>query len=241
MRLRFEAPDRLEGDLQGVDVELRDKEEDEGVDLLTLHVDFDDRDTINSDKGDEQAFKNGIAVEGYQKSNLKGEGLNDLHYGVIVEDITPKYNFVKLEVLDVKEGKTEGPRFTLPKLEAAKKPVNSRAGFEEGETFPPPDWELSVVSGNICRPDEAAALTDSRGLLCQDLQSSHERLIRAGLRFPLPIDRFPARPIPMSWRLGAHIQPAELAMSKGQVIHPLAFLAGDDSGGRRLSAEDQRR
>jgi murein DD-endopeptidase MepM/ murein hydrolase activator NlpD len=34
--------------------------------------------TINSDKGDEHAFKNGIAVEGYQKSNLKGERLRDL-------------------------------------------------------------------------------------------------------------------------------------------------------------------
>jgi hypothetical protein len=128
--------------------------------------------------------------------------------------------------LDVKRGKTESPNFPLPKLEAGKKPVNSRAGFEEGETFPPPDWELSVLSGNICQPDEAAALTDSRGLLCQDLQSSQGSLIRAGLRFPLPIDRLPS--LPMSWRLTADIQPAELQMSKGQVIHPLAFLAGDD-------------
>jgi hypothetical protein len=32
----------------------------------------------------------------------------------------------------------------------------------------------------------------------------------------------------MSWRLRADIQPAELQMSKGQVIHPLAFLVGDD-------------
>ena len=32
----------------------------------------------------------------------------------------------------------------------------------------------------------------------------------------------------MSWRLKADIKPAELEMSKGQVIHPLAFLAGDD-------------
>ncbi|MBA2592483.1 MAG: M23 family metallopeptidase [Gammaproteobacteria bacterium] len=223
VRLCFAVRDRREGDLQAVDVELTG----EGVALRKLHVDFDDRDTINSDKGDEQAFKNRIAVEGYQKSNLKGEGLTDLHYGVIVEDITPKYEFVKLEVLDVNKGKTESPKFPLPKLEAGEKPVNSRAAFEDGETFPPPEWELSVLSGNICRPDEAAALTDARGLLCQDLQSSQGRLIRAGLRFPLPIHRLPSLSIPMSWRLGADIQPAELQMSKGQVIHPLAFLAGD--------------
>jgi hypothetical protein len=32
----------------------------------------------------------------------------------------------------------------------------------------------------------------------------------------------------MSWRLVAEIEPAELAMSNGQAIHPLAFLVGDD-------------
>ena len=51
-------------------------------------------------------------------------------------------------------------------------------------------------------------------------------LIRAGLRFALPVDRSPVRP--MSWRLRADIRPAELQMDKGLVIHPLAFLAGDD-------------
>jgi hypothetical protein len=32
----------------------------------------------------------------------------------------------------------------------------------------------------------------------------------------------------MSWRLRAEIQPAELQMDKGLVIHPLAFLAGNE-------------
>jgi hypothetical protein len=218
VRLRFEALDRREGDLQSVDVELSDEE---GGELLKLHVDFDGRDTINSDKGDQHAFKNGIAVEGYQKSNLKGERLSDLHYGVMAKDIAPKYKFVKLEILDVKKGKTESPKFPLPKLETGQKPVNSRTGFEEGETFPPLEWDLIVLSGNICQPDEAAALTDSRGLLCQDLGSSPGTLIRAGLRFPVPVDA--SRALPMSWR----IKPTELEMDKGSVIHPLAFLAND--------------
>jgi hypothetical protein len=51
-------------------------------------------------------------------------------------------------------------------------------------------------------------------------------LIRAGLRFALPVGRSRVRP--MSWRLRADIQPAELLMDKGLVIHPLAFLAGND-------------
>ena len=222
VRLSFAVRNRREGDLQGVDVELRG----EGVDPLELRVDFDDRESINSDKGDEQAFKKGIAVEGYQKSNLKGEKLNDLHYGVLIKGITPEYKSVKLRVMDVKNEQPKSAEFTLPTLVAGKKTVNSRAGFEEGEAFPPPGWELSLLPGNVCRPDEAAALTGSRGLLCQDLQSLQGTLIRAGLRFALPVDRSPVRP--MSWRLRADIQPAELQMSKGQVIHPLAFLIGDD-------------
>jgi len=85
---------------------------------------------------------------------------------------------------------------------------------------------LQLLPGNVCRPDEVAALKGSRGLLCQDLQSSQGTLIRAGLCFALPIDRLPV--LPMSWRLRADIQPVELWMSKGQVIHPLAFLRGNE-------------
>jgi hypothetical protein len=236
LRLRFDVVDRREGDLQGVDVELTG----EGVDPRKLHVDFDDRNTIVSDKGDQHAFnEQGIAVEGYQKSNLKGEGLNDLHYGVLVKDIAPEFKSVKLQVLDVKNGNPKSAEFSLRTLDTAEKPVNSRAGFEESETFPPPGWELSVLSSNICRPDEAAALTGSRGLLCQDLQSVQGALIRAGLRFALPVDRSLVRP--MAWRLRADIKPAELQMDRGLVIHPLAFLVGNDMGAaaclRKISSD----
>jgi len=215
-RLRFEVPDRREGDLQGVEVELRG----EGVEPRKLHVDFNDRDTIVSDKGDEHAFnENGIAVEGYQKSNLKGEGLSDLHYGVIVKDITPEFERVKLQVLDVKNEKPETAEFSLPKLKADEKPVNSRVDFE-GQTFPPQGWQLNLLPGNVCRLDEADPLR--RSLLCQDLQSSQGIVIRSGLCFTLPVSV-----LRMSWRLEADIKPAELEMKRGQVIHPLAFLAGD--------------
>jgi hypothetical protein len=245
VRLCFEALDRREGDLQAVDVELRG----DGVEPRKLHVDFDDRDTIVSNKGDDRAFnENGIAVEGYQKSNLKGEGLSDLHYGVLVKDITPEYERVVLQVLDVKKGAPKSTEFSLPTLEADEQPVNSRGSFEEGEAFPPQGWELHVLPGNVCRPDEAAALHDKQGLLCQDLQSSQGPLIRAGLRFALPAGRVPvgslqgtliraglgfALPVsspvrPMSWRLKADIRATELQMDKGLVIHPLAFLIDDD-------------
>jgi hypothetical protein len=222
VRLSFSVRNRREGDVQAVQVELKRG----GVTTRELRVDFDDRKTINSDKGDEHAFKNGIAVEGYQKSNLKGEGLNDLRYGVLVEDVASTDDSVNIRIQDVKNKKSKTAEFPLPTLEAGKHPVNSHVGFEEGESFPPPGWELSVRSGNICRPDLAAVLTGSRGLLCQDLQTVQATVIRAGLRFALPVNRSPVSP--MSWRLKADIKPVELEVEEGLVIHPLAFVIGGD-------------
>jgi hypothetical protein len=98
----------------------------------------------------------------------------------------------------------------------------------ESQIFPPRGWRLHLLPGNVCRPDEAAAFKGNRGLLCQDLQSLPGTLIRAGLCFTLPVGRLSARPRPMSWRLKVGIKPAELQMDRGQVIHPVAFLSGDD-------------
>jgi hypothetical protein len=184
----------------------------------SIHVSFDDRTTINSAKGDEQAFKNGIAVEGYQKSNLKGDGLLDLHYGVLVDDIPPEDTFVKLNVLDVENWKLESAEFRLPELKAGEEPVNSLVDFED-QIFPPQGWELNLLSGNVCGTNDTDPLSGIQDMLCRDNQSSQGRLIRAGLSFALPARR-------MSWRLEADIKPTELEMERDQVIHPLAFLAG---------------
>ena len=213
IRLFFEALDRREGDLQAVEVELRGV----GGASRSIHVNFDDRTTINSAKGDEQAFKNGIAVEGYQKSNLKGDGLLDLHYGVLVDDIPPDDKFVKLNVLDVKNGKLESHEFPLPELKAGEEPIDSSVDFED-QIFPPQGWELNLLSGNVCSENDTDPLSDSRDMLCQDNESSQGRLIRAGLTFVLPPRR-------MSWRLEADIKPTQLGMERDQVIHPLAFMA----------------
>lgn len=219
VRLRFDGVNRREGDVQSVDVELAGQ----GGASRTYHVDFDDRETIASDKGDEHALKNGIAVEGYQKSNLKGDGLKELHYGVLIKNIAPEYDSVALRVADVKRENPKSAEFILPKLGAGKKPVNVRAGFESGEVFPPQSWVVHLTPGNVCRPD--AVPTGGRQLLCQDIHSSQGTMIRAGLRFALSPDRAVR---PMSWRLRADIHPVQLQIDKGQVIHPLAFLAGDD-------------
>jgi hypothetical protein len=127
--------------------------------------------------------------------------------------------------VDVERRPPETAEFRLPTLGEDEPRVNSLVSFE-GQIFPPRGWKLHLLPGNVCRPDPAAALDRSRGLLCQDLQSSPGALIRAGLCFALADDRSPVRP--MSWRLRADIQPPELLMDPGVVIHPLAFLAGND-------------
>jgi hypothetical protein len=91
----------------------------------------------------------------------------------------------------------------------------------EDHTFPPQGWELNLLPANVCRPDKNAADAGARSLLSKDLRSLQGTLIRSGLRFALPAHR-------MSWRLKADIKPTELEMSKGQLIHALAFLLGDD-------------
>jgi hypothetical protein len=214
VRLTFKVPNRREGDLRGVHVKLTGS----GITDRELDVDFDKRATINSDKGDDKAFKNGIAVEGYQKSNLKGDGLSDLRYGVLVNDIDPEFATVEFRALDVRNRKTQ-ITVPLPTLPAGESPVNSRATFE-APPFPPRGWELKLLPGNVCETDDSAALKGAQGLLCSDLKSLSGTLIRTGLSFPLPTKR-------MSWRLGADIRAAALELKTGQVIHPLAFLAGN--------------
>jgi Peptidase family M23 len=225
VRLGFDVLDRREGDVQGVDVELRGEDGD-GVVPKSFHVDFDDRNTIVSDKGDEHAFNTeGVAVEGYQRSNLKGDNLIDLHYGVIVKDITPDFHIARLQVLDTEGGHPASVEVGLPELQDTEEPVNSRVSFEDS-AFPPAGWARRVSPGNVCRRDEAAAIVGQHGLLCQDLQSPQSALIRSGLRFALPIGRLPVRP--MSWRLRADVRPAEMQIDAGREIYPLAFLSGND-------------
>jgi murein DD-endopeptidase MepM/ murein hydrolase activator NlpD len=226
VRIRFDIADRREGDVQGVALQLTG----DTVECRDLLVDFDDRETIVSDKGDSHAFNaEGVAIEGYQKSNMKGVGLNKLHYGVLVKDIAPGYDCAKLQILDARGGRSAVTEFGLPTLQNNENPVHVVADFEEPQ-FPPTGWELRVQPGNTCRPDESAAASGQgpgrKGLLCKDVPESYESLIRAGIRYALPVERLPVRP--MSWRLRATVRPVEVSMDEGLDIYPLAFLVGND-------------
>src|SRR5262249_16830628 len=82
-RLHFAANSKLEGDLQRVEVDLMS-----GATVIEPRfVDFNDKSTINEGNDDEKLFKNGIGVEGYQKSDMVKDGRGDLKYGILVRNI----------------------------------------------------------------------------------------------------------------------------------------------------------
>jgi hypothetical protein len=222
IRLRFSVPKRWEGDVQRIDVQLRrpDGSHDDKP------VDFDDRNTIKSSQGDDQAFNtDGVAVEGYQKSNLKGDNRIDLNYGVLVRNIGSEFPSARVQVTDALDVHSVASEFNLPTLAANASAIDSDVSFED-PTFPPQGWIVRSKTGNVCRRDSAAKIIGLHGLLCQDVIGSPGGLVRAALRFALPVDRSPVPP--MSWRLAANLCAAQIPTEQGKVIYPLAFLAGND-------------
>lgn len=219
IRVRFDASKRWEGDVQRIDVQLRRPD---GTNPNNIRVDFDDRTTINSSQGDDQAFKNDIAVEGYQKSNLKGDNRIDLNYGVVVRNIGPEFSRARVQVRDTRGAHSAAKVFALPELADTASAINSDVSFED-PTFPP-GWTVRSMAGNVCQRDTAAVIDDLYGLLCQDVVGSPPGLVRAALRFAFPVDRPVA---PMSWRLRAKLRTVDIPTNQGTVVYPMAFLAGN--------------
>jgi len=222
IRVRFDAPKRWEGDVQRVDVQLRRPD--------TSHedkfVDFDDRNTIESSQGDDHSFNvDDVAVEGYQKSNLKDDNRIDLNYGVLVRNFASEFTSARVQVTDTLGVHSVASEFALPTLAAGASAINSHVSFED-PTFPPPGWTVRSKTGNVCQRDSAAKIIGLHGLLCQDVVGSPGGLVRAALRFALPVDRSPVPP--MSWRLGAKLRAAQLPTEQGKFVYPLAFVAGND-------------
>jgi hypothetical protein len=222
IRVRFDLSKRREGDVQRVDVQLRRPD---GSHPKDVAVDFDDRSTIASSQGDQAAFKNDVAIEGYQKSNLKGDNRIDLNYGVLVRNIGSEFTSARVQVTDTLGVHSVASEFNLPTLAANASAINSDVSFED-PVFPPQGWTVRSRTGNICQRDSAAKIIGLHGLLCQDVIGSPGGLVRAALRFALPVDRSPVPP--MSWRLGAKLRAAQIPTEQGTVIYPLAFLAGND-------------
>ena len=189
-------------------------------------VDFDNRNTIASAKGECKAFNaKDVAVEGYQKSNMKGDGRSRLLYGLLIKNIGPEFASVRVRVKGVDGSDSATAALSIPALANDATPVAGTVSFE-ALAFPPAGWSVRVQPGNVCQRSAEADLVGQFGLVCKDLAGSQPGLVRAGLQFALPIDRLPVPP--MSWRLGAKIRTELFPTKPGTAVLPLAFLAGHE-------------
>jgi hypothetical protein len=182
-RLLFEASSKLEGDLQRVEVDLIS-----GATLIEPRfVDFNDKSTINEGNDDEKLFKNGIGVEGYQKSDMVKDGRADLKYGILVRNIPNECDTLIARVIDVGGNTVTSAPITVPKQIA----TDEKADFEDG-TMPPAGWtSLTSTSGKgtTVTNDRAAAHSGLRGMLCVD-GSKKKSTQRAAIEHVLPPGRF---------------------------------------------------
>jgi Peptidase family M23 len=196
-RLLFEASTKLEGDLQRVEVDLMS-----GAALIeSRFVDFSDKSTVNEGNDDEKLFKNGIGVEGYQKSDMVKDGRTDLQYGILVRNIPNQCDTLIARVIDVGGNTVTSAPIPVPNQIA----TDEKADFEDG-AMPPAGWTaLTSTSGK-----GTTAHSGMRGMLSVD-GSKKKRTQRAAIEHVLPSGRF-------EWIAEGSFKPIALDLDPGQAI-----------------------
>jgi peptidase M23-like protein len=216
-RLLFGAGSKCEGDLQRVEVDLMS-----GTTVIEPRfVDFNDKNTINEGNDDEKLFKNGIGVEGYQKSDMGKDGRTDLKYGILVRDIPDECDTLVARVIDVGGNTASSAPIPVPNQVA----TDERADFEDG-AMPPAGWTtLTSTSGQgtTVTNDPTAAHSGLRGMLCVD-GSKKKSTQRAAIEQVLPASRF-------EWVAEGWFNPIARDLGPGQAIDLLHFR----SSGTKLS------
>lgn len=208
-RLLFDGPSRLVGALRRVEVDLKN-----GPSVLqTRVVDFNDKTTVNEGNGDEFIYKGDIGVEGYQQSNMSGQGRNDLKYGVLARNIPPDCDTLVARVID-----TGGNTATSGPITVINHPLTDiPVDFEDG-MMPPGGWAVVTGGGTVVTNDGSAAHTGSRGMLCVDslIVGSGQR---AAIEYALPTGRF-------EWNIEGWFKPTASNFTSGKYVYLLHFLNG---------------
>jgi hypothetical protein len=211
-RLRFTMPSRLEGDLAGIEVDLK-----QGKKVLKMcKVDFDDKSTVNEGIGDHLVFLKDVGVEGYQQSNLRGHKREDLQYGILVRNIPETCDTLVATVRDLSGNFATSDPIQVQRHTA----TNLLADFENGE-MPPTGWVAitsTTGSGTSVSSQASAAYSGSRGMLCLDKSASGSSTQRAGLESSIPPGRF-------EWRTEAWVNPVELSLDPHKSLYLFSFLS----------------
>ncbi len=218
-RLRFSACSKLEGDLQGVEVDLLN-----GTTLLERRVvDFNDKSTINEGKGDELIFKKDIGVEGYQKSDMVKDCRTDLQYGILIRNIPENCDTLLARVKEVKGNTATSEPIPVPV--ADEEVFDESVDFEDGAM--PPDGWITVTStsgaGTAVTNDQFAGRFGTRGMHSIDNSVTKSRQ-RAAIEHELPKGRF-------EWIAEGWFNPVILNLKPEQAIELLYFR----SSGTELS------
>jgi hypothetical protein len=220
-RLLFGAGNRREGDLQRVEVEIR-----QGTRLLTTRVvDFNLKHTVIDSKGDQHRFVNAICVEGYQKSNMIEHGRSDLAYGILIRAIPARCDTLVARVIDVHGNIATSEPIAVP----ARAPIDEFVDFEDGQ-LPPAGWAAVTSAsgtGTGVSIDASAAHSGTLGLLCTDNSATEASTQRAGIEYSVPTGRF-------ELRAEAWFNPTELALEPDQSVYLLYFLSR--TGGLSVAA-----
>jgi Peptidase family M23 len=215
-RLLFTASNKLEGDLQRVEVDLKS-----GATLLeTRFVDFNDKTTIKEGNSDENIYTKNIGVEGYQKSDMAKQGRTDLNYGILVPNIPRNCNTLVARVKNTR-GNVEATSLPIPVPNQIA--TDQKVDFEDG-AMPPCGWStLTSTSGagTTVSNDPTAAHSGLRGMLCID-NSKTKSQQRASIEYALPAGRF-------EWIAEGRFNPRVLDLDSGQAIELLYFRSSGTS------------
>jgi hypothetical protein len=213
-RLRFGAPSRVEGDLLRVEVDMLS-----GSTVLSSRVvDFNDKNTINDGIGDDLIFANDIGVEGYQRSDLAGDGRADLQYGILVRNLPSECDRLRGRVIDVGGNVVAGAAAVLPLHEA----VDARVVFNDG-VLPPPGWRIIIEPADVASVviDAATAYQGANAMRCTANPPAGGAPGVACIAADLPAGRF-------EWLAEARLNLSAVHLAAGKSLRLIQFQTGQD-------------
>ena len=227
--LSFDAPDRNEGDLLGVKVDVKNAS---GVTIETRELDFNDKGTINEGNSDDFIYVNDIGIEGYQKSNMVDDGRSDLKYGILVRNIPDDCTHIDAMVIDLAGNEVTTTGISIPDLSTTETDEN----IDFDDSFPPSGWQtVTSTSG-----DETAVVTTtstdysglpSKMMLSTDGSTTEGETQRAGIEFTLP--EIPCQRF--EWIAEGWFNPTALGLGEDQNLYPLYFIGKTAGGEPKLS------
>ena len=228
VRLLFDAPDRNEGDLLGVEVNLTG---------ITREVNFNNKQTVNEGNNDDLTYVDDIGVEGYQRSNMVDDGRSDLKYGILVRNIPDYCTMLDASVMDVGDHEVTTIGILIPVLTVTDEHISFENTDLANGVPPPAGWDDVTSSTGDGTTIETATKANHAGsqsdmMLSTDNSGGESSTQRAGIQFNLPLEPEPKR---FEWVAEAWFKPTSLGLGENQNLYLLYFLGETTLDEKKLS------